>query len=99
MFVFRMRVLVVLVLLVRPGHRVAQTDSLVGAVSGSCFNLFSCCVQPGRVFESVEHPPFVEHSINQNGLLLLLAAHGSDFDLENCPWVCCCVDSPHPDDC
>ena len=93
-----MRVRVVLVLLVRLVLRGEQTGCLGGVVSGSFFNLFRVVFNNGRVLD-VEHPPFVEHSINQNGLLLLLAAHGSDFDLENCPWVCCCVDSPHPDDC
>ena len=68
-----MRVRVVLVLLVRPGHRVVRTDS---PVTGSFFNLFRVVFKPGRVFD-VEHPPTVERSINQNGLLLLLAAHGS----------------------
>src|SRR5699024_3060771 len=45
---------------------------------------FRVCVQTGRVFENVEHPPFVELSINQNGALVWLfdAAHGSD-----CCWV------------
>ena len=71
-----------LVLLVRPGHRGQQTDSLVGVVSGSFFNLFRVVFTAGRVFNILEHPPFVELSINQNGLLLLLAAHGS---------LCCCA--------
>ena len=35
--------------------------------------------KPRRVFESVEHPPFVELSINQNGAEACPdCAHGSD---------------------
>ena len=56
MFVFPMRVRVVLVLLVRPGHRVVQTGFRAGVVSGSFFNLFLVVFKQGRVFD-VEHPP------------------------------------------
>ena len=44
MFVFPMLVLVVLVLLVRLGHRGVQTDSLV---TGSFFNLFRVVLKLG----------------------------------------------------
>lgn len=65
MFVFPMRVRVVLVLLVRLVHRVTQMGFRVGVVSGSRFNLFRC-VHNGRVFD-VEHPPIVERSMIQKG--------------------------------
>ena len=52
-----------LVLLVRPVHRVEQKDSLV---TGSFFNLFRVVFKQGRVLDN-EHPPIVERSINQKG--------------------------------